>query len=273
MSFVEYGPDGEPAHPPVVLVHGLGASYHYWAAVGPLLAADRRVVAVDLPGFGNSPRSEVFSLERARTQIAELVADLELGPCYLVGHSLGGIVALFAARELGESALGVVLVDAHLLTVLDVIRSPRKGLDHPRAALAVAALISGTAMPARAELTRATAMSPRMRRLLFWPVTHSPANLDGGLLREAFSASSGRGVLQAIASMRHLRDADLTGAGQPFDVSVVWGRDDKLITEADLARVVTMLRCKAVEEIPDCGHWPMLEHPAVLTDIIRKLCE
>jgi pimeloyl-ACP methyl ester carboxylesterase len=271
--FLDYRPGNEPAHHPVLLLHGLGASHHYWAAVAPLLAADRRVVAVDLPGFGSSPRSEVFSLERASAQVANLVTDLGPGPCYLVGHSLGGIVALFAARELGSSILGVVLVDAHLFTILDVIRSPKKAFGHPRAAFSVAALISGTMLPGRAELTRATAMSSVMRRLLFWPVAYAPERLDGRLLREAFSASGSRGTLRAIAALRRVRDIDLMDVDHPFDVSIVWGRNDNLITKEDSARATRTLRCKAAEEIPECGHWPMLEHPTVLTAVIRKLCE
>jgi pimeloyl-ACP methyl ester carboxylesterase len=70
------------------------------------------VVGLDLPGHGASGRDrEKWSVTGLGADVARVVVELEVGPVILIGHSMGGPVALAAAAELGEAALGVVLID------------------------------------------------------------------------------------------------------------------------------------------------------------------
>lgn len=84
---------------PLVLVHGLGGSALNWMALAPALARRRRVLVPDLPGHGRSaslPRAA--REERALMPYARVVAELAalegMSPAALVGHSLGGLIAL-----------------------------------------------------------------------------------------------------------------------------------------------------------------------------------
>jgi pimeloyl-ACP methyl ester carboxylesterase len=89
--------------PPVVLLHGLGASAYSWRRVAPILAERFRVIAIDLRGHGRSDKP--FDLTYAPAAQAELVRDvmhqLGLSGVTLVGHSYGGVVSLLATLQEG----------------------------------------------------------------------------------------------------------------------------------------------------------------------------
>ena len=90
--------------PALVLVHGWCCSRGHWEAVAPDLARRRRVVALDLPGHGESSRErspEAWSIEQLGEDVAAAVRAVEPGPVALVGHSMGGPVAAEAAARLG----------------------------------------------------------------------------------------------------------------------------------------------------------------------------
>jgi pimeloyl-ACP methyl ester carboxylesterase len=77
--------------PPLVLLHGVGASRAVWRLVTPALAEDRRVIAPDLPGFGESaPAANGFDLDSAAAALADPLAERAGGPFDLLGNSLGG---------------------------------------------------------------------------------------------------------------------------------------------------------------------------------------
>lgn len=95
--------------PRVVLVHGSRLSGAQWAPQLPLLEARVEPVAIDLPGHGRLAR-EAFTLERSAEVVQEAVAAAGPGrPVVVVGHSLGGYVALFHAARHSAGLAGVVL--------------------------------------------------------------------------------------------------------------------------------------------------------------------
>ena len=103
---------GEPseAEIPLVLVHGLGVSSDYWARAQPLLAVQRRVYAVDLPGFGRSARpARVLNAVGLAQALAEWLAAMELARAHLLGHSLGGQVVVELARTHPQRVACLVL--------------------------------------------------------------------------------------------------------------------------------------------------------------------
>lgn len=99
--------EGDTTH---VLVHGLGGSHVNWMMAGGALAEGGRVLAPDMPGFGRTdPRGRV-SLERMREALDRFLATTCKGPVVLVGHSMGGAIAVLQAAMRPETVKKLVLV-------------------------------------------------------------------------------------------------------------------------------------------------------------------
>jgi len=99
--------------PPLVLVHGLGGAAANWRLVAPALAEERRVIVPELPGHGGSePLLAAPSLDPYAEALLSVLEHEDALPAPLVGHSLGGFVALRAAARRPEAVTGIVLAAA-----------------------------------------------------------------------------------------------------------------------------------------------------------------
>jgi pimeloyl-ACP methyl ester carboxylesterase len=102
------GPLGAEA---VVLVHGGAANQYWWDAVIPKLRTDRRIVAMDLTGHGASGVRGAYDAETWASEIRAVVEVAACGRAAVVGHSMGGRVAIVAAASFREHVEGLILVD------------------------------------------------------------------------------------------------------------------------------------------------------------------
>lgn len=99
--------------PPLVLIHGFGASAFHWRYNIPELAKKHKVYALDLLGFGWSDKALVdYDAMVWRDQVVDFMKEIVKEPAVLVGNSLGGFTALIAAAGLPESVTGVVLLNS-----------------------------------------------------------------------------------------------------------------------------------------------------------------
>ncbi|MFD3616548.1 alpha/beta fold hydrolase [Streptomyces sp. NPDC058676] len=103
----DYGGDG----PQLVLLHGYGRSLTDWDASAPLLTAGHRVLAVDLPGHGRSPRISPWTIPTVVRHIADTLDAHGVPEAVVVGHSLGGLVAVEYARANPDRARAAVNLD------------------------------------------------------------------------------------------------------------------------------------------------------------------
>jgi pimeloyl-ACP methyl ester carboxylesterase len=109
---IEYRVAGQ-GDPAIVLIHGWATDANYWNAQINLLKAKYTVVAIDLAGHGGSTKSRTdWSMEKYGADVATVVQLIPNQQVILVGHSMGGTVALEAAHLLGNRVIGIVAVDA-----------------------------------------------------------------------------------------------------------------------------------------------------------------
>lgn len=109
VSHRSYGAPGE--HVDMVLLHAGAANAHWWDHLAPTLARGRRVVAVDLSGHGLSEWRDSYSYDEWAGEVIDVCHGEALRAPIVVGHSMGGKVALRTAELFGEHLSGVLVLD------------------------------------------------------------------------------------------------------------------------------------------------------------------
>jgi pimeloyl-ACP methyl ester carboxylesterase len=102
--------DGPRQAPPLLLIHGSGASGGSWGPVVPALAGHHHVVRVDLPGCGQSPPAPSYDVPAQAGRVAALLDDLGLRRVAVAGHSSGGYVATALAEQRPDLVGSLALV-------------------------------------------------------------------------------------------------------------------------------------------------------------------
>jgi len=110
---------GQPAEPPIVLLHGVTFRSEDWENVFPRLATRYRVVAYDARGHGKSGRAARYALDDLVADAIRIVREIAGAPAVLIGHSIGGATALVAAAREPSLARALVLEDPWLAQYRD----------------------------------------------------------------------------------------------------------------------------------------------------------
>jgi monooxygenase len=251
---------------PLVLVHGLGSSaaVEFYFNLEPL-AANHRVLAIDLPGFGGSDKPALeYTIELFVRAVKDLMRSESLEPAAVMGVSMGGRVALGLALESPEMVERLILVDA-------------LGVGAPKAVLAYRLLLTrGLGELTLSSTARALRrMNPRtIRRLWAWYMQR-PGRVDdiltdqriadhGQLLSKPEYRAAYLSALRSIAGMHTLRDGVVVGE-RLKDLSMptllIWGRHDHIFPAAHAEAAAERLPHGRVEIFEDSGHTPQMEQP------------
>jgi pimeloyl-ACP methyl ester carboxylesterase len=243
---------------PLVLVHGLGGAAANWLALAPLLLPGRRLIVPELPGHGgSSPLPAAPSLSPYADRLGLLLEHEGATPAAVVGHSLGGAVALRLALRRPESVSALVLAAA--AGISSTARSARYALT-----------VTGILKPGRkiAPHRRRVARSALLKRLVFgrWGASDPPA-LPPEVV-EALLAGPARHTDTVSAATALVRDdvrPDLERIRCP--VLVLWGARDNQLPVDDAFDYARRLRAP-LRVIADCGHLLIVERPAACADAI-----
>jgi pimeloyl-ACP methyl ester carboxylesterase len=110
---VHYRAWGRRGQPGLVLVHGGAAHSGWWDHIAPQLSS-HRVVAIDLSGHGDSGRREVYDMRQWAREVVTVVAAEDLGRPVVVGHSMGGWVAVTTGVDHADVVSAVAYIDSPL---------------------------------------------------------------------------------------------------------------------------------------------------------------
>ena len=263
VNLVDYG-EGSPDLHPVVLIHGLGGCWQNWLENIPhLAAAGRRVVALDLPGFGFSemPREEI-SISGYGRCVNAVCDELDLGEVVLAGHSMGGFTACETAIQFPERVERMVLVSAAGITTSDVAQQPIL------AGARVLAILGERAV-ARSHkvVTR-----KRLRRPVYAGFIRYPDRIATDFLFEITQGSGRPAFNPALAAIlgydfRHR----LPEIERP--VLIIWGSDDMLVPHSDAAKFERLIPQSRKAVLEDTGHSAMMERPRTVNEMIVEFLE
>jgi pimeloyl-ACP methyl ester carboxylesterase len=254
--------------PVLLLIHGITSSADAWRAVIPALAEEHTVVAPDLLGHGGSakPRGD-YSLGAYASGLRDLLAALGHTRATLVGHSMGGGIAMQLAYQFPERVERLALVSSGGLgreVALALRAATLPGADWvlpwltrrgPRGALG---LLSGAL--GRAGLRTQADVRGTARGL---------ASLSDAEARRAFLHTA-RSILDASGQRVSATDRLYLAEGMP--TLIVWGERDPTIPAAHGIAAHAAIPHSRLELFPDAGHYPFDEDPerfaAVLADFV-----
>jgi len=244
----------------LVLIHGIATDRRIWELVTPTLAASRRVVTLDLPGFGQSaPVGDDFDLERVAQRIARGLAGRGLqGPFDLVGHSLGGGVAITLAALRPRLVRRLILV------------APAGLRPFPAPISRLLASSADAALAARRKAASLTDVAWG-RRLLLAMTAADGAALAPTLARQMIEASeSAKRTAPALAA---ITAADLrpTLASTGAPLGVIWGEADRTVPIRALEEILGARPDASIVRIEEAGHVPMIERPDAFVEALERL--
>ncbi|MGQ9757121.1 MAG: alpha/beta fold hydrolase [Actinomycetota bacterium] len=239
----------------LILVHGWIGSGALWDLMVPELARDFRVVAPDLPGHGDSgiPGGFSFLLEGFSRFLEELREALDLPRFTLVGHSMGGCIALHYAARYPQRVPALVLIDTPSLSrsISWLARLPllewALGLVH-------------------------RFWGPKMVAFSIRSSVRHPERLPSEWLRAAVVRACGlerRAFLETTRMLRHLDLEDELGRVDA-PALLIHGEEDRSVKLPEAERLREALPRARLRVIPDCGHCPNYEYPGEVCGMIRE---
>lgn len=241
LHYLEAG-SGEP----VLLLHGWPTSSHLWRDTMPAMAASNRVIALDLPGFGQSdkPLSASYSFRYHERVLEAFLDALDIAQINLVVHDLGGPVGMYWAVQHREKVLRLALLNT---------------LVYPEMSWAVKLFVGATLVPGiKHALVSQAGLAWAMRFGV-----EDKGHMSGEVLRayqRPFVDKDARRALLKTASGLHPKGFETIARRLPeFDIPVrlIYGENDRILP--DIARTMDRIARDIPHAertaMPGCGHF------------------
>jgi len=246
---------------PLILIHGGGAgadSFYNWKACLPLFNKSKRVIALDLVGFGHTdkpnPANFIYSQEARNSQVIAFIETLGLKRVSIVGNSMGGATALGVAIRRPDLVENLILMGSAGFPDGEVMSS---GLD---------------------PIMNYDFTLDGMRRIVA-ALTNADYVADEEQVRYRYELSLGKDIQSAYtATMRSVRES---GFGYSLDeikkletrTLVIHGKEDRVVSLADAYGFLDLIENSAGFVIPRCGHWIMIEYPDLFSKVTLAFLE
>jgi pimeloyl-ACP methyl ester carboxylesterase len=216
---------------PIVLIHGYGTSGQVWQRAVPYLAQQHQVFIVDLPGYGHSIATGVWRLRGMAPLLATWLRQLQLPEVAVMGHSMGGAIAIHLTAYAPELVSRLMLVNA-------------------------------AGIPLRAHLPSLAARS--LHSIFQTGNGHPPLGLVRDILQPRLN------VLWQTAQEMKRSDfrAELARINTP--TLIIWGERDVMLPIASGYALKSALPHADFVTLPQCGHRPMLAQPAQFSRLVLE---
>lgn len=230
-----------------LFIHGWACDRSFWQPQLDNLSRDFRCVSVDLRGCGESPASPPYDTTTAAADVVELIRQLGLAPVLIVGHSLGGLVALLVNDTNPELVKGIVLGDSPL-------------------AAAGSGAFAGTVR----RINEAGSMEPMRKFVEGFFVEATPAELRERVLAVMLGCNPavGAGMLDNGAVFAERLD-EMVRAADKKPLMAIWAEQPQ--GNPEHLREITMFIRQ--EPIAGAGHFFQLEQPSITNALLRAFVD
>jgi pimeloyl-ACP methyl ester carboxylesterase len=242
---------------PLLLLHGIGHHRQAWDPVVDILAAERDVIAVDLPGCGDSPALPddfAHDLPTMNTVLGALCEALELERPHVAGNSLGGLLALSLGREklvrsvtaLAPAGFWSPVERRYAFGVLVAMRQAARSMP----------------LPVVERLSRSAAGRTMLTSTIYArPGRRSPE----AVVAETLALARAEGFSETLRTGTAVQfTEDIPG----LPVTVAWGTRDRILVRRQGIRAKYVIPRARLVRLPGCGHVPMNDDPALVARVI-----
>lgn len=238
--------------PVLLLVHGFPLDSRMWDDVVPLLAPHRRVVAIDLRGFGRSDESPAFSMRQMALDVAGFCVLQKITPCAMAGLSMGGYVLQELASEKPELIKHLILLDTKSEADTTEARNKR----------------TATAEMVRQQGAKsiADAMLPNM-------LAPGHATEVEQRARAIMESQRPETLAQASLAMRDREDYVNQLSTLPMPVDMIVGEHDAVSPPLLMRAMHEKVKNGRYVTIPNAGHYSPMENPAAVAEALIRLTE
>jgi 4,5:9,10-diseco-3-hydroxy-5,9,17-trioxoandrosta-1(10),2-diene-4-oate hydrolase len=249
--------------PVVLLLHGLGTSLVTWCRnIVPLATAGFQVLALDLPGYGDSDKPKHLSYDpvAGATLIHRFLATLGVERASLVGNSAGGLIVSLFALSYPEKVERLVLVSSgglgrQMSWFLRLLSLPIVG-----------DLFYQPHLQAPYDITRRVFYQPPLFLPEVLPEMQRTLSLPGfrhAGLKSIRSSINLFGLRQHRYILPQLKQL-------PAPLMIVWGEEDKILPVSHARLAQQALPDSVVHIIPQCGHWPHMEKDTEFNALLTR---
>ncbi len=245
---------------PVIMVHGYGGSHRNWQKLNDSLKGQYRVIRLDLPGFGLSDlpgvkEQKVDFLQLYSDYFAFMLDTLHVDSVYMIGNSMGGMMAWNAALQHSDKIKKLVLISSAGYDLQKVARDLSWAMNIPSLDFLFdkglpLAVYRGSSEKIYYDLTKINEVE-RCNNCKLW-------NREGNL----------------NAAYRLMRSGQYPDTSKIQDIAIptliVWGKNDKIVPVEHAQRYLRDIKGSRALILDSCGHIPMIERPTETASAIRN---
>ncbi len=242
----------------ILFIHGLAGNVTHWVNVAPYFLSTHRVLAIDLPGHGESEQPMSWSINDYVAHVVALLDRLDIARVTIVGHSMGGMVGAALTIQYPHRVLRTVLVNP-------------AGMQPMPGPVRIAGRL----------VLRERLLKPLLPKIwkfgILGNVFFTKNAFTDAFIRTAEQTYDPErdiaGIAQVMAGLRgDLLDrsfaALLPDITRP--IFLIWGDKDRLVPAGFLRRASNELPNVVVEEIANCGHMPIIEYPERVVAFLKR---
>lgn len=238
---------------PMIIMHGVFGSADNWQTVGKALSEKFKIYLVDLRNHGNSPHSEAFNYEVMSDDIHELMQDEELDKACLLGHSMGGKVAMTFSMKYPQMVEKLIVVDI----------APREYPPHHQQIFKGFRAVTLENIHTRSDADKEMSMVINNAGIRQFILKNLYRNKDG-----KFSWKLNLAAIENAAN--YIGDPLLPSGVFEKEALFIGGSKSDYIQDSDREAIKKHFPNANVIMIKDAGHWVHAEQPEALINTVRQ---
>ncbi|MCA9982190.1 MAG: alpha/beta hydrolase, partial [Anaerolineales bacterium] len=253
---------GHPGRQVALLIHGWSSSWYAMSPLIGLMSQRFRVMAVDLPGYGKSPKlNKRTTIDDYVDLLADLLETEADGPVVLIGHSMGGMISVHMAAKYPALVERMVLIcptiTGKLSTYINLVVFPVTFAESLPFSKYISKAVEGAVVGLTDRIMRPASFAERtgITEEDYIRIRADARRPDQGTVRaECFSAMRDNNLSEQIKNLQ-------------TPALVLWGAEDNTVPLRDAGVVADEWPLADLRILPKAGHWPHFEQP----DTIKRL--